>query len=339
MRTVMALVLVMVASLVVSGQRADGPPPWAYGIAADAPPAGTPPAPAPAGRGAQPAADDGTMKHLAGSSAAFTMTEIRDAFNIADWYPGDHPPMPDIVAHGHRPTVRGCGLCHYPNGKGRPENAGISGLPNAYFIQQMADFKNGARKSAEPRKANTNIMIDIAKGMTDAEVAASAQYFGSMPWTPWIKVVETQTVPKTRLAGGMFIALGSGTEPLGQRIIEVPEDAEKTELRDARSGWQHQEGCSAGHHRRRQDDAVQCVPRRGSEGPRSGAGHRRPLAELHGAADVRHAARRAERTVGRSDEAGGRAVERGRSDRDRRIYRVAPVIRIGDSDVLLSVRG
>jgi cytochrome c553 len=236
MRTVIALVIVMVVSLVGNGQRADGPPPWAYGIAADAPPAGTPPAPAVAGRGAQPAADEG-MKHLAGSGASFTMTQIRDSFSIADWYPGDHPPMPDIVAHGHRPNVRGCGLCHYPNGKGRPENAGVSGLPNAYFVQQMADFKNGMRKSAEPRKANTNIMIDIAKGMTDADVAAAAEYFGSMPWTPWIKVVETQAVPKTRLAGGMFITLESGTEPLGQRIIEVPEDGEKTELRDARSGF------------------------------------------------------------------------------------------------------
>ena len=37
--------------------------------------------------------------------------------------------MPDIVAHGKRPDVRACGLCHYPNGKGRQENAGVAGLP------------------------------------------------------------------------------------------------------------------------------------------------------------------------------------------------------------------
>jgi cytochrome c553 len=135
--------------------------------------------------------------------------------------------------------VRACSLCHYPNGKGRPENAGVAGLPNSYFIQQMTDFRNGNRKSAEPRKANTNTMIAIAKGMTEDEIKAAAEYFGSMKWTPWIKVVETNTVPKTRIAGGMYLTLEGGEkEPLGQRIIETPEDAEGTEvLRNPRSGF------------------------------------------------------------------------------------------------------
>jgi cytochrome c553 len=103
----------------------------------------------------------------------------------------------------------------------------------------MADFRNGNRKSAEPRKANTNTMIAIAKGMTEDEIRAAAEYFGSMAWTPWIKVVETNTVPKTRIAGGMYLTLeGVEKEPLGQRIIETPEDAEGTEvLRNPRSGF------------------------------------------------------------------------------------------------------
>ena len=213
---------------------ADGPPGWAYGF----PPgtSGTPaaaPAPAPA------AAPDTSMKHLPGSSGAFTVPQIRDAFGPADWYPNDHPPMPDVVSHGRRPDVRACGLCHYPNGKGRPENAGVAGLPNSYFIQQMMDFRNGDRKSAEPRKANTNVMIVIAKGMTEDEIKAAAEYYGSMKWTPWIKVVETKMVPKTRIAGGMFLTEEGGEkEPLGSRIIETPENTEGTELlRDARSGF------------------------------------------------------------------------------------------------------
>jgi cytochrome c553 len=109
----------------------------------------------------------------------------------------------------------------------------------AYFVQQMADFKNGNRKSADPKKANTNAMIGIAKAMTDDEIKAAAEYFGSMKWTPWIKVVETATVPKTRVAGGLFLALeGAEKEPLGARIIEVPENTEATEtLRDPRSGF------------------------------------------------------------------------------------------------------
>jgi cytochrome c553 len=219
---------VIVAATVVIG--AGAPPPWAYGFAADGsvPPAGPPAAP-----------DDGSKKRLAGSTGEFTVTEIRNGFGPADWYPSDHPTMPDVVAHGRRPDVRACSLCHYPNGKGRSENAGVSGLPVAYFVQQMMDFKSGVRKSAEPRKANTNAMIAIAKAMTDEEIKASAEYFGSMKWTPWIKVVETASVPKTRIAGGLFLKLeGNETEPLGPRIIEVPEKTEATEvLRDPRSGF------------------------------------------------------------------------------------------------------
>lgn len=214
----------------------DPPPPWAYGFASSAvPPASAPPA-APT---APPAQDDGTLRHLAGSTSAFTLTQIVDDFGPADWYAGDHPQMPDIVAHGRKPDVRACALCHYPNGKGRPENAGVAGLPNAYFVQTMADFKNGARKSADSSKPNTNLMIAYAKAMTDNEVKAAAEYFGAMKWTPWIKVVETDTVPKTRIEDGMFLALEGGEkEPIGQRIIEVPENTEATErLRDPRSGF------------------------------------------------------------------------------------------------------
>jgi cytochrome c553 len=82
-------------------------------------------------------------------------------------------------------------------------------------------------------------MIAIAKGMTEDETKAAAQYFAAMKWTPWIKVVEAGTVPKTRIAGGMFLKLeGTETEPIGERIIETPENVEATEvLRDARSGF------------------------------------------------------------------------------------------------------
>jgi cytochrome c553 len=216
---------------------ADGPPAWAYGY----PQPGAAAAPAGGGgggRGAQ-AAPDTSPKHLAGSTLEFTLAQIRDGFGPADWFPGDHPTMPEIVAHGRRPDVRACALCHYPNGKGRAENAPVAGYPVAYFIQQMSDFKSGNRKSADPKKANTNAMIAMAKAMTDEEVKAAAEYFGSMPWTPWIKVVETETVPKTRIAGGLFVALpGDEREAIGKRIIEVPENTEATEtFRNPRSGF------------------------------------------------------------------------------------------------------
>jgi len=210
------------------------PPPWAYGFTtplgeqASAPPA------------AAPVKDDGTLRHVPGSTLAFTLTQIRNNAGPADWYPSDHPAMPPIVAQGRKEAnVWACSLCHYPNGKGRPENAGVAGLPTGYFIQTMNDFKNGARKSADSRKANTNLMIGFAKAMTDDEIKAAAEYFGSMKWTPWIKVVETNTVPKTRIAGGMFLKVeGNEKEPIGKRIIEAPDNTEGTELlRDDHSGF------------------------------------------------------------------------------------------------------
>lgn len=233
---IVALSSVLAAGLLVAAN--DVPPPWAYGFAS--PPSATAAPPAtPAAPPAAPAPEDTSLKQLPGSSRSFTLAQIRDGFGPADWYPGDHPQMPDIVAHGRRQDVRACSLCHYPNGKGRPENAGVSGLPYAYIVQALADFKSGARKSADSRKANTNIMITIAKGMTDDDVKQAAQYFSSMPWTPWIRVVEASVVPKTRIAGGMFLRLeGEATEPIGDRIIETPEDVERTErLRDPRSGF------------------------------------------------------------------------------------------------------
>ena len=226
----LCLLAVTIAAAVTVGAAA-AIPDWAYAIPA-APPGG-------GGGGAPAAPPDTSPKQLPGSTLTFTRQQISDGFGPADWFPGDHPAMPEIVARGRRPDVRACALCHYPNGKGRQENAGISGLPVSYFIQAMADFKNGKRKSAESRKNNTNIMIAIAKAMTDEEIKASAEYFGAMPWTPWIRVVEANTVPKVVSRGGMWFAVEPATtEPIGTRVVEMPEQPERTEiLRDPRSGF------------------------------------------------------------------------------------------------------
>ena len=219
-----------------AGQGASGassvPPPWAYVVA---PPPATPPAQRPA----QPPADDPTPRHVPGSNMALTWRQVRDFTNVPDWHPEDHPPMPDIVAHGRPPDVRfGCGYCHLPNGKGRPENAGVAGLPAAYIVQQMADYKNGLRKSSEPRMGPPALMLALAKNANDAEVKAAAEYFSRLKFTPWIKVVETNTPPKAEIVGGMFMAIpGGGTEPIGKRVLEMPEDRERAELRDSQSGF------------------------------------------------------------------------------------------------------
>jgi cytochrome c553 len=236
MKSMFGTLTIAVVCAAGNALAADPPPAWAYGFPSNAPAAGAaPPAAAPAAQ----AAPDPTPRTVPGSTLKFTVAEIRNGFGPADWFPNDHPKMPDVVAHGKSPDVRACSLCHYPNGKGRAENAGVAGLPVSYFIQTMNDFREGNRSSADKRKANTGAMIAIAKGMTEDEIKASAEYFGAMKWTPWMKVVETDTVPKTRIAGGLFLMLeGNEKEPIAGRIIEVPENTEATEtLRDPHSGF------------------------------------------------------------------------------------------------------
>ncbi len=229
----------------VAAIKFDHEPLWAYGF-------DTPPTPgdkalpqAPPNRNLRPNQDPVEQtkpRHVDGSGATYSLVDVRDGQNVIDWFPRDHPSMPNVVAHGPArlgKTTRGCGSCHLPNGKGRPENAPPAALPATYFIRQIQDFRNGLRHTADPRKPNTNTMIDLAKAMTDDEVKAAAEYFGSMTWTPWIKVVETHLVPKTRIAGNLFLPTGQAkTEPIAGRIIEVPENEEQAETyRNPHSGF------------------------------------------------------------------------------------------------------
>jgi cytochrome c553 len=223
----------------------DQEPLWAYGFE-------KPPAPgekaqpqAPPNRNLRPNEDKNEQtrpRKLEGSSAEYSLVDVRDGQNVIDWFPNDHPQMPSVVQHGPErlgAVKRGCASCHLPNGKGRPENAGIAGLPVAYFMRQIQDFRSGKRHSADPRKPNTNTMIDLAKALTDDELKAAAEYFGSMKWYPWIRVVESDLVPKTRIAGNLFLPLAQEkTEPIAGRIIEMPENEEQAEtLRNPHSGF------------------------------------------------------------------------------------------------------
>lgn len=176
--------------------------------------------------------------HVPGSTAAFTVAQTRDLFAPPDWHPEGHPRMPKIVAHGRKPDIFACGYCHLPNGQGRPENSSLAGLPAAYIVQQMADFKSGLRKSSEPRSLPVANMISHETKANEQETQEAASYFANLKPQAWIRVVETSQVPNTHVAGWMLVASEPAqTEPIGQRIIEMPEDLERTELRDDASGF------------------------------------------------------------------------------------------------------
>jgi cytochrome c553 len=180
--------------------------------------------------------DNGGATHVPDSTATFTVAQERDLFFVPDWHPGDHAPMPDIVARGRRPDVQACGSCHRAEGTGGPENASLAGLSAAYIAQQVADFKSGARKFAGPQRSPVLMMIAVAKAATDAEVQTAAAYFSALKPKQTIKVIETDTVPVTQVARFLYaIVANGGAEPIGRRIVEVPVDLKQFEYRDSRS--------------------------------------------------------------------------------------------------------
>ena len=219
-----ALTVVFVVGLLATpsaGRSEERPPGWAY---PDNPPNFKLPP------------DDGTLRRVPESNAAFTLTQLRDRFFAPDWHPDDHPPMPGIVARGRKPDVFACGFCHRADGPGGPENSGLAGLPASYIVQQMADFKSGARTTALPQRTPPQLMIALSKAATVAEVEAAATYFSALKPRRIVTVIETDAAPKTYVTGWhLAVVKGGGHEPLGQRIIEVPEDLDQFVSRDARS--------------------------------------------------------------------------------------------------------
>jgi cytochrome c553 len=218
-----ALFVCVISTLALgtAAQKKDEPPAWAYVV----PPPDY-----------QAPHDDGSLRHVPDSTSAWTLTQLRDFFFAPDWHPADHPPMPEVVAHGRKPGVFACGFCHRADGPGGPENASLAGLPEAYILQQMADFGSGARKSVTPDRGPVAAMTSVAKAVNAVEAASAAAYFSHLKPRKAITVVETDVVPKTHVAGWVLAPLNErDKEPLGQRIIETPKDLEQFESRDSHS--------------------------------------------------------------------------------------------------------
>jgi cytochrome c553 len=215
------LSLAFVLAAASSAQSQEAPPAWAYPV--------NPP-------DFKPTPDDGVPRHVPDSTAAYTLTQVRDLFAAPDWHPADHPPLPEVVAHGRKPDVLACGVCHRADGPGGPENSSLAGLPAPYIAQQMRDFASGARKTSVPERIPPQRMTALSKAATSAEIEEAAAYFSALKPRATITVVETQTVPQTYVAGAFLAAAkGGGKEAIGHRIIETPDDLERFEVRDARS--------------------------------------------------------------------------------------------------------
>jgi len=168
------------------------------------------------------------------SKESFTAARIGDIYNPPDWHPEDHGPMPDIVAKGRKPDVIACAFCHTPTGQGRPENAPIAGLPEAYFRQQLLDMRSGARKPVGPKEyAPNQAMSKLAHALKDTEIDDSAKYFSQLKLRRHVWVVESLRIPRAEPAAWIYEEVG-GTEDLAGRLLEVTNTLDRHERRDDR---------------------------------------------------------------------------------------------------------
>jgi cytochrome c553 len=195
---------------------ADPPPDWAFPVN---PPSRTSSAPA-----------LNRIEHVAGSKLTFTDRQVNDEFFVADWFPGEHGPMPAAVNIGRKPAVMPCAVCHLPTGNGGPAEAALPGLSARYMLEQIDEFRAGRREVAQPKMQSAREMEKLAKAVTDADLAAAARYFSQLKFTSHFHVVETDTAPRTRIGLVSLHVKLPGSEPLGQRIIEMPDDARQWEL-------------------------------------------------------------------------------------------------------------
>ena len=199
-----------------------------------------------------------------------------------------------------------------PTEKGAPKTRRSRDCRCRTSCSRWHDYRDGTRKSADPKKGNTNAMIAIAKAMTDEEIHSVGPVF---------RIDEVDAVDqgrRKRHRAEDAHRRRSVCRPAWRRDRAARQshhrDARRQRTRSAarsalglrrvRAGRRHQKRRGAREDRRRQDDGVRDLPWRRSEGAGTGARPCWTFAELQRAPDVRHAGWRAQRAVGRPDEAG-----------------------------------
>jgi cytochrome c553 len=218
-------------SFAVPGLRAQSPhanstsfdvPAWAFPVL------GTATAPSATG------SDTAVVATVPTSRAKFSVGRTRDRYDVADWNPATHRAAPPIVMHGRKPVVMACGFCHLADGRGRPENAMIAGLPVDYFVQQVKDMRTRARHSGSPLPFPSAVaMQQIADSVTDAEVEDAARYFAKVRARRASRIVEADSMPRFMALNGLATILpGKEREAVGDRLVEVAVDLRRHELHD-----------------------------------------------------------------------------------------------------------
>ena len=108
------------------------------------------------------------MRSLAGAFLAAAVTAA------SAQQPAPPPPAfaaPNLTEAGVRSMASSCAMCHGTGGRAAAGSsvAGLAGRPAESIVAAMRDFKEGKRQAT--------IMHQLAKGYSDAEIAALAAHF------------------------------------------------------------------------------------------------------------------------------------------------------------------
>jgi len=173
-----------------------------------------------------------------GSSLELSGAQFQAITDTPDWFPGDHPVMPEVVAKSRPAGGIACADCHLPNGLGHLGTAVLAGLPAPYLVEQLNAFRDDLRQSAERRLQHTRKMNTVAKGLAPDDIRVAADYFSRLPARPWVRVVETDSVPSTHIDPDNWLnrAPGGRLEPIGERIVELAESEYRMNISDPTSG-------------------------------------------------------------------------------------------------------
>ncbi|MBB6189533.1 cytochrome C [Rhodanobacter sp. MP7CTX1] len=136
--------------------------------------------------------------------------------------------MPKIVITGRGEAVP-CSGCHAPTGAGMPHTASLTGLPAGYILEQLKAFGDGSRANGD--------MHAEALSVSDADLQQAAAYFCRLRLASGrAQIIQAAWVPKTHIESWMLVpAMGGGIEAIGDRVIELPVNAEDVRMGDARA--------------------------------------------------------------------------------------------------------
>lgn len=83
------------------------------------------------------------------------------------------PALAQSSADASRYVAANCANCHGTGGAARGAMPSLAGKKKQYIVDQMREFREGKRAAT--------LMHQIAKGYSDAQIEAVAEYFASQP--------------------------------------------------------------------------------------------------------------------------------------------------------------